>query len=138
MTNTQKTRIEEMRKEGMGYSRIAKALGLSDNTVKSFCRRANLTGLYEAPMPMRDGIRLCRSCGKEVVQIPGRKEKKFCSDSCRMKWWNAHLDMVSRRAVYEFECAFCKGKFTAYGNARRKYCSRKCYLADRFGGDFID
>ena len=138
MTNTEKVRIEEMRRAGMGYSRIAKALGLSDNTIKSYCRRNNLTGIYEAPQPTTDGTRLCQCCGKEIPQITGRKEKKFCSDSCRTKWWNSHLDQVMRKAVYEFTCAYCHKPFTAYGNSHRKYCSHRCYLADRFGGDFID
>ena len=138
MTDTEKLRIEEMRKAGMGYSRIAKALGLSDNTVKSYCCRNNLTGMIETPKSQTDGVRLCRCCGKEVAQISGRKEKKFCSDSCRTKWWNSHLDQVKRKAVYEFTCGFCGKSFSAYGNAHRKYCSHKCYLADRFGGDFID
>lgn len=138
MTDTEKIRIEEMRRDGMGYSRIAKALGLSDNTVKSFCRRNNLTGIIEVPQPKTDGVRFCRCCGKEIPQVVGRKEKKFCSDSCRTKWWNSHLDQVKRKAVYKFSCVYCKKSFTAYGNANRKYCSHKCYLADRFGGDFID
>lgn len=138
MTNAEKTKIEQMRKEGMGYSRIAKALGLSDNTVKSFCRRNNLTGVYEEPKELPDGVRLCKCCGAQIKQTEGRKEKKFCSDTCRAKWWNTHLDQVKRKAIYEYECAYCKKPFTAYGNAHRKYCSHKCYLADRFGGDFID
>ena len=138
MTNAEKTKIEQMRKEGMGYSRIAKALGLSNNTVKSFCRRNNLTGVYEEPKELPEGVRLCKCCGTQIKQTEGRKEKKFCSDACRTKWWNTHLDQVKRKAIYEYECAYCKKPFTAYGNAHRKYCSHKCYLADRFGGDFID
>ena len=138
MTDAEKERIQNMRKEGMGYSRIAKALGLSDNTVKSYCRRNNLTGVVEISQPQTAETGICRCCGKVVLQIPGRKEKKFCSDSCRTKWWNSHLDQVKRKAVYDFECTFCKKKFSAYGNPHRKYCSHRCYLADRFGGDFID
>ena len=138
MTENQKTRIEDMRGEGYGYIRIAQTLGLSENTVKSFCRRRKLTGRTGAvphtAVPARDGQHFCLCCGEEVAQTPGRKEKKFCSDRCRNKWWNSHPDRVNRKAVYEFVCPYCKKPFTAYGNAGRKYCSHGCYVADRFGG----
>lgn len=71
---------------------------------------------------------------KAVPQTAGRKEKKFCSDRCRMKWWNSHLDQVQRKANYDFVCPVCKKPFTVYGNANRKYCSHECYIEDRFGG----
>lgn len=69
------------------------------------------------------------------MQVFGRKEKRFCSDKCRNKWWNTHLDKVNRRANYDFVCAYCKKPFISYGNKNRKYCSHECYIADRFGGN---
>lgn len=138
MTENQKTQIADMRGKGYGYIKIAQMLGLSENTVKSFCRRKKLTRRTDAVShvadPVRDGQHFCLCCGAEVAQTLGRKEKKFCSDRCRNKWWNSHLDQVNRKAHYEFECAYCKKPFTAYGNAGRKYCSHACYVADRFGG----
>ncbi len=137
MTDRQKDRIREMKASGLGYIKIARELGLSENTVKSFCRR---NGLYRAAeentaVPPAEGDKgVCPCCGAEVRQNPGRKAKKFCSDKCRNKWWNGHLDQVERRAHYEFMCTYCKKPFTAYGNAGRKYCSHECYIKDRFGG----
>lgn len=138
MTDRQKDRIRQMRADGCGYMKIAQELGISENTVKSFCRRKGLNGTAMAadmavpPVEWDKGI--CPCCGAEVKQNPGRKEKKFCSDKCRNKWWNSHLDQVERKANYEFVCACCKKPFTAYGNAGRKYCCHACYVADRFGG----
>lgn len=43
MTNAQRIEIEQLRRQGKGYGSIAKKLGLSSNTVASFCRRNNLT-----------------------------------------------------------------------------------------------
>ena len=83
---------------------------------------------------MSDKRTICGYCGAPITQTLGRKEKKFCSDRCRNLWWNAHLDLVDRRANYEFVCRTCGKPFTAYGNAHRKYCSRDCYIEDRFGG----
>ena len=141
MTEGQKAQIANLRGEGYGYVRIAQALGISENTVKSFCRRKKLTGkaVSQTMSAMtRDGNHFCPCCGKEVAQTPGRKEKKFCSDRCRNKWWNSHLDRVKRKANYEFICPQCRKPFTAYGNAKRKYCSHECYIAHRFGGGADD
>lgn len=142
MTEEQKTQIVDLRGEGYGYVRIAQALGISENTVKSFCRRKKLVGKAVPPQVMPPTVReekhFCLCCGEAVVQTPGRKEKKFCSDRCRNRWWNSHLDQVRRNANYEFVCPQCKKPFTAYGNAKRKYCSHECYIAHRFGGGADD
>ena len=131
MTNEQKMKIAELRKQGFGYKKIAQMIGVSDGTVKTYCHRAGLTAPAE-PAPS-DGS-TCQFCGKPIVQIQGRKQKRFCSDSCRNKWWNSHLDIVKRKAVYTFTCPACGKEFTAYGNANRKYCCHECYIEDRFGG----
>ena len=142
MTEEQKTQIVDLRGEGYGYVRIAQAFGISENTVKSFCRRKKLAGKAVPPQVMQPTVReekhFCLCCGEVVVQTPGRKEKKFCSDRCRNRWWNSHLDQVRRKANYEFVCPQCKKPFTAYGNVKRKYCSHECYIAHRFGGGADD
>ena len=137
MTNEQKHKIAELRQSGYGYANIADALGLTKNQVSAYCRRAGLTGTKAAvgttDVPVSN---CCRCCGKSLMQTPGRKPVKFCSDSCRVRWWNAHPEMVNKKAIYHFTCACCGKEFTAYGNAHRKYCSHVCYIADRFrGGD---
>lgn len=134
MTEQQKIQTIRLRGEGFGYTRIASMLGLSDNTVKSFCRRQGLTGNTGFKQKGAIQEHFCLQCGLLVRQNPGRKEKKFCSDKCRNQYWNSHLDQVKRKAIYNYECAFCHKSFTAYGNANRKYCSHECYVEDRFGG----
>jgi endogenous inhibitor of DNA gyrase (YacG/DUF329 family) len=126
MTDEQKQQIIALRRDGAGYGSIANQLGLSINTVKSFCRRHSLAA------PPTDS--LCEQCGRPIAQNPGRKRKRFCCDACRNKWWNSHLDLVKRKAVYIFTCPTCGKEFTVYGNSRRKFCSHACYIAYRFGG----
>ena len=82
MTDEQKEIIHNLREQGVGYRKIAKVLGLSDNTVKSYCQRKGLGGMKKTTVRV-DDIHVCKFCGKEVKQTPGRKEKKFCSDRCR-------------------------------------------------------
>ncbi len=131
MTDEQIKRITELREQGIGYGKISQILDISQNTVKSFCQRNNLGGMR---FPAADAdIHVCKFCGKEVHQNPGRKEKKFCDDKCRMAYWNSHQDKVERKAIYEYTCPYCGKPFTAYGNANRRYCSRICYFTARFG-----
>lgn len=131
MTDEQRMQIIILREEGNGYKKIAQVMGLSENTIKSFCQRRKIGGVAVQEAPTDD---VCQCCGKIVVQNPGRKQKKFCSDRCRMKWWNGHLDQVQRKANYDFVCPVCSKAFSVYGNANRKYCSHECYIEDRFGG----
>ena len=39
MTNEQRMIVSSLRAQGMGYGAIARKVGISENTVKSFCRR---------------------------------------------------------------------------------------------------
>lgn len=126
MTDEQKQQIIALRRNGAGYGSIASHLDISINTVKSFCRRHSLAA------PPTDS--LCEQCGRPIAQNPGRKRKRFCSDACRNKWWNSHLDLVKRKAVYTFTCPACGKEFTVYGNSHRKFCSHACYVDYRFGG----
>lgn len=76
MTDDEKRQITVLRRDGLGYGKIAQQTGVSMNTVKSFCRRNNLTF-------STDGKSVCECCGKSIVQVAGRKQKRFCSDQCR-------------------------------------------------------
>ncbi len=109
--------IQTLAMKGYGYKRIADVLELSPNTVKSHLRRHP---------PVAVGS-VCLHCGKPVEQKPGRKEKKFCSDQCRMAFWNSHQDLVNKQAYYTLTCQHCGKEFVSYGNRNRKYCSRACY-----------
>lgn len=138
MTASQKEKIAKLRGRGDGYGKIALALGISQNTIKSYCRRNNIGADSVSPVamdePLETGTSFCECCGKEIRQIFGHKKKRFCSDACRNKWWNSHLDLVKRKAVYEYKCPGCGKEFEVYGNSHRKYCSHECYISHRFGG----
>ena len=69
MTLLQKQRIDEMRRHGESYTKIAASLGLSENTIKSYCRRNLLK------------IDTCPQCGT-AFQAYGNAKRKFCSRSC--------------------------------------------------------
>ena len=116
---TQKEQIKVLRQRGMGYIRVAQALGISENTVKSFCRRNKLTGQVKQE---KLAEHFCFYCGTAVTQNPGRKEKKFCSNKCRMKWWNAHFDKLNKKTMYPYTCPHCS---KAFPRSFRRLCLRK-------------
>lgn len=137
MTENQKKQIARMRANGTGYGKIAQEMGISLNTIKSYCRRNKLNGnaAEETPAAVLSGVETkCENCGKVIRQIAKQKKKRFCCDKCRNEWWNSHLDLVKRKAVYKYVCPHCKKEFEVYGNSHRKYCCHECYIADRFGG----
>lgn len=82
----QKAAFEFMK--GKSAAAIAEMLCLPLNTVKSYLRRH----------PKTEDAHICPQCGKAVTQNKGRKEKRFCSDRCRMGWWSAHQSEMNKKA----------------------------------------
>jgi len=135
MTNEQKEKTMHLRNKGYGYADIGRELGISKDTVKSFCRRNGLMTSDNARCYTSTNDKdKCRECGKPLIQQEKRKHKIFCCKACREKWWAKHADRINRKAIYKFTCEGCGKEFTAYGNASRKYCSHECYISHRFGG----
>jgi endogenous inhibitor of DNA gyrase (YacG/DUF329 family) len=128
MTKKEKECVRFLRGEGYGYLAIATRLGISLNTVKSFCRRNGLGGIAEKP-----DRQTCRQCGKPLAQEPKRPARKYCSEACRRIWWKEHSHLINKKAFYSLTCAHCGKEFQSYGNQKRKYCSHPCYIAARFG-----
>ncbi len=128
MTDKEKERIADYRREGYGYTEIAKRMSLSVECVRTYCKRHSLGGVAVK------NASYCEECGAVIQQIPSRKHKRFCSDKCRMLWWNTHKESVRRKANYSVICGGCGKSFISYGNKKRKYCSHECYIKKRFGG----
>ena len=146
LTDAQKQSIQMLRSQGFPFSRITQEVGLSVNTVKSFCRRAgepvgsvseaseikeNKEKSTENKGSERRGC--CKYCGKPLQQLPKAKPKQFCNDACRAKWWNAHREEMHRQTMIPVTCAGCGAMFMRYAKTARKYCSHACYIQDRFG-----
>ena len=135
MTDKEKKQVETYRKNGYGYKRISNLTNLSVNTIKSYCKRNKLMSSDISNINNTENqVFYCEQCGKTVEQSKHRKHKRFCSDTCRNKWWNNHLDLVQRRAVYVLTCPYCRKTFSVYGNAGRKFCCHSCYVKYRYGG----
>ena len=104
MTENESRQIQILRAKQFTCAQIAAETGLPLNTVKSYLRRHPVS-----------------------AQTPHRKEKKFCSDRCRLRWWNEHPERITHRVVQTKTCLYCGAEFVAHRNEKQKYCSRKCY-----------
>ena len=88
--------------KGTAIKKIAIMLGLPINTVKSYCRRHSQN---ENASTYENGF--CKNCGTPVKQLPNRKEKKFCSDKCRIDWWLKHVAEHKTKTQQEVKCRLC-------------------------------
>jgi len=138
MTADEKAKITHMRLEGVGFVKISTDLGISVNTIKSYCRRKALPGGGIGYIPAeteKQNTTRCKQCGKPLTQNPKRKVKRFCSDTCRLKWWNTHREAVNMKTASQITCADCGKEFSCYSRENRKYCCHSCYITNRFGGE---
>ena len=128
MNPEQKNMIQDLRNSGCGYKEISEQLQISINTVKSYCKRHDLTSTKKRNS---GSVRFCLQCGNEIKQEQHRKTKKFCSDRCRMIWWREHSSLLRTPSKQTFICPVCHEAFSAYSSTKQKYCSRLCYARSR-------
>ena len=129
MTNAERDYIIRYRQSGKSCAEIARVLGLSANTVKSFCQRNRIAPSTQAELSALSET-VCLCCGEKIEILPHRKTKRFCSDACRLHWWHTHRDM--EKNAIDRRCFFCGRVFRS--SREQKYCSHACYVKARFGG----
>lgn len=124
MTEQEKERMQDLYRQGYGYKKIAKEMGLNVGSVSIYFRR----------LREKKNATFCKSCGKKLKQTKGHRQKIFCDDNCRRYWWTHHRDEQQKNAWYEYDCKQCGNHFKVYGNKHRVYCSWECYLLAKSGG----
>lgn len=125
MTSFERDQLFELRGAGYSYRQIALRLCLSENTVKSFFRRS-----ASCAAPEHTGR--CKQCGRTLPTYQHGRKRRFCSDVCRYAWCYSHRVLNEKNSVSK-RCACCGKVFFSYASSDRKYCSRDCYVSDRFG-----
>ena len=120
MTDLEKKHISELREKGASYQSIADATGISLGSIKMYFQRKKEPS---AVVPR------CEQCAKPLRQDIIRVGRRFCSDTCRLKWWSTHPQKMSS---HHYRCMSCGKEF--YSRKHGKYCSRACYYASLIGG----
>ena len=133
VTQQQKEQISKLRASGASFGKIASALGMSVNTVKSYCKRNPVSAAPVLDQTAAVHTDRCPQCNAVLKQSPGHRQKRFCSPICRMAWWSAHPEQMVRKNLSRVECLHCGTVFLQYGNRPRKFCSQRCYFAHRYG-----
>lgn len=123
MTPSEKDAVRRIRENGGSYGQIASTLGLSENTVKSFWRRMGVQNSFNQIT--------CPRCRKHIISGSRGQHRRFCSDTCRYAWDYTHRVLSEKNAISK-RCACCDQPFFSYPSSGRKYCSRTCYVRDRF------
>jgi len=124
MTSKQKLSIKALRTIGWTYARIAETIGVSADTVKSFCLRQKIIIRENIDVA---GNALCKHCGKLLQQATGGRVRVFCSNKCRYDWWNIYRPFLSKKNTAVIACLHCKIPFAVYSIGSRKYCSIACH-----------
>ena len=134
LTVDQKLKIQQMKQAGQSYAKIAKVLVISENTIKSHCRRNNIRALKgsKETEKTKKTYTLCKQCKKPLLNKTKGQPKKFCSDECRRLWWKNNDNKIHKKAYYTIPCVGCGKEFESYGNPNRKYCGHACYIKHRF------
>ena len=118
MTTTDKNQIIKLREAGLSLGEISKQLGISRNSVASVCKRSQ-----------EKQVERCKFCGVPIKQTTGHRQRIFCSDKCRIKWWrqNSTNHAINNKAV----CLVCNKEFVYHESRIRKYCSLACAYKGR-------
>lgn len=141
MTEAMGKHIRELRIKGLGYQTIAIVVGSTKETVRYYCKTHGLMGEAElARLNYEENLKRpenCKCCGAKLIRNRHSGKKLFCSNRCRQSWWQKHRSEIrySDAITYDCTCKYCKREFKVYANPNRKYCSRECYIQDRFWTD---
>ena len=147
--NPEREKVRELRMWEMSCAEIAERLGIPEGTVILYCLKLGLpaTGpCRRLPLPEEDEEWLryhrrepkyanCPVCGKKIIQPLIGRPKKFCSRTCKNKFWNdrwrAEKEKHGRQAV----CENCGEIFYAVNEGKKpqRFCCQDCYFEFRYG-----
>lgn len=123
MTKQQKEIVKQLRSEGKGYGKISEIVKLSKSTISSYCKTLEKEASF------------CLTCSAKLKQTGGHRQKKYCSDSCRSKYWKLHKSEIKRNPNHIVKCSFCHKEFLTFKSLKRKYCSWDCFLKSKVRKD---
>ena len=124
MTAGEKDTVRQLREQGYGYKTISNIMGIPCETIKSHLKRHPCV-ICSASRSETWKLGTCKQCGEPLIQDPKRRPRLFCSDECRLTWWNQNKYREGRNPR-TFKCLNCGKEFQAFVVKERKYCSHAC------------
>ena len=133
MTEEQKQTIVRLRDMGVGYRKIGIALDIPRDKVRNYCKAKGIDGYAKHLIEKKEWKQMekvcpeviCRQCGNPIEINPDGRRRVYCSDKCRREWGKKHP------TLYKHECLFCGKEFES-STREQKFCSRDCYVRNRF------
>ncbi len=142
-------RVRMLRLAGENCTDIAEQIGLTEEQTLEYCRQLGFPAkgscrLLEPEadeaewLRHREGLpprRKCPVCGGLLIQPERGRRRKFCSDQCKKQWWNDKWRQEGRFNGRLAVCEYCGKRFVAVKERHdeRRFCSRECYFASRYG-----
>lgn len=103
MTEEERLQIKKLRTEGYSYGRIAKILGISRDTISSYCRRKQITILETRANPNEPlQYRQCLYC-HQLFLANSLKNQIFCTTECRRRYGSREeqgLKTIESQSLY--------------------------------------
>ena len=122
-----------LRDMGLGYRKIGIALDIPRDKVRNYCKAKGIDGYAKRLIEKKEWKQMekecpeviCRQCGNPIKINPDGRRRVYCSDKCRREWGKKHP------TLYKHECLFCGKEFES-STREQKFCSRDCYVRNRF------
>ncbi len=130
MTNDQEKELIRLHEAGRSSQEIAVITGIKAATVRSFFSRKKKRKCTDENS---NQSLLCECCHKVMPEQQYKRNRRFCSDLCRSRWWNSHRDKLKNAQAHYLQCGTCGVSFFSYTPA--KYCSRACSFISRKDGN---
>ena len=115
----QKDLIVAYRNLGLSYNDIAGRLGITAEYARTVFSRANRVG-RKNDQTCPNGF--CKNCGKPLDMAGDHRNRLFCDDKCRSEFHH----QKDSHTPYICVCEQCGHEFVAYGNPKKRFCSREC------------
>ena len=131
VTNEQRMIVSALRAQGMGYGAIARKVGISENTVKSFCRRN--AQKEDKPVTGAGEHRCCAVGRRSPSKLAGKKRSSALTSAETSGGMPISIKLTAGRSGRS-SVQTAAGPFRFTGAPRESTASHACYIQHRFGG----
>lgn len=86
-----KEEVIKLKIKEKSYNEISRILGVNESTAKTIYNRFKNSHLES----------FCPMCSKLLIQTKGHRQKRFCSNKCKNRYWNLMKAKRISKEAYE-------------------------------------